>query len=135
MNLSNLANLINCITNDMKYIHLHSVGKNFDTIHSISNEYYDKLSSDYDSVAELAIAYNEDIKNSNTINTTEWDSAIGYYDIDAGIELIYTKITILISALKTIKESNEYSEVSNTIDDLLNFWFKENNYKNKSRLG
>ena len=67
LNLSSLADLIYAYGNDLRILHLYVKGSEFKTVHETLNTLYDDVFEAYDTVAELAIARNELVKNPSTV--------------------------------------------------------------------
>lgn len=67
LNLSSLANLIYAYGNDLRVLHLNVKGDDFSAVHKTLNDAYDLVFKAYDTVAELAIARNEAVKNPSTV--------------------------------------------------------------------
>ena len=67
LNLSSLADLIYAYGNDLRVLHLNVKGADFKPVHEALNELYDEVFDAYDTVAELAIARGEKVKNPSTV--------------------------------------------------------------------
>lgn len=67
LNLSSLADLLYAFGNDLRVIHLNVKGADFKSVHEALNELYDEVFDAYDTVAELAIARGEKVKNPSTV--------------------------------------------------------------------
>ena len=67
LNLSSLADLIYAYGNDLRVLHLNVSGAGFRSVHEALNELYDDMFEAYDTVAELAIARGEKVKNPSTV--------------------------------------------------------------------
>lgn len=67
LNLSSLADLLYAFGNDLRVIHLNVKGVDFKSVHEALNELYDEVFDAYDTVAELAIARGEKVKNPSTV--------------------------------------------------------------------
>ena len=67
LSLSSLADLIYAYGNDLRVLHLNVKGADFKSVHEALNELYDDVFEAYDTVAELAIARGEKVKNPSTV--------------------------------------------------------------------
>lgn len=67
ISLSSLADLIYAYGNDLRVLHLNVKGEDFKSVHEALNELYDTIFDAYDTVAELAIARGEEVKNPSTV--------------------------------------------------------------------
>lgn len=59
--LSELSDLLYLFGNDVRLLHLHTVGLQFFSFHKALNELYDVCYDMYDSLAEMAISHKESI--------------------------------------------------------------------------
>ncbi len=155
--LASLANLVNAVKNDIHYMHLMSAGKtkfdvlgNWDELHRILGEYYEKLSEDYDTISELAIQVGEVINNPNEsavslsgYQTVEQFFKDGFlygeaFDIVDGRLKLICEAAVLVN-LKYSRGTNEGGPdgiaIQNFIGEFLQYWTKERNYKNARRIG
>lgn len=108
---------------------------NFDEIHELMNEYYDKLFDDIDTVAEYMISQNIKVPNLKEIASSEFDL------LDTNID--YNEETVnnfIINYFKSILDTinNCYDEVDNPgfkseLDAMYYYYDKEVNYKAKRR--
>lgn len=120
--------------NDLKHIHLHAVGPNFDAIHKITQDLYDTLESQLDDIAEFSMTRGNRIQNLSDVKSF----------IDCESE--YTPLTTEMFDWKAFCESLlcqgqkfmdalEDSDLPGYVkDDYLNFWNKELYFKNALRL-
>lgn len=124
-------------TNDLHHIHFHIKGKQFDRIHNLANEYYDRLSDECDTLAELSIEYEHRCPNFSKANEflPEWrplETEVFTYE-DA-IQLIDSIINDYVMYLNNLRESTTENDVQSLLDDTIRYWKKEINYKNKQRM-
>lgn len=126
-----------CLANDMKHIHTHIKGRKFDMIHNICNEYCEKASKDADDLVELAIEYNESVMNANlAAEVIKYKSTnLKSYEYEEAINTVYNVIKNYIEKLEYALTTNLDSDVENLLQEYLRYWKKENNYKNKARMG
>lgn len=119
------------LANDLKTMHLHAVGDDFDKIHQISEVLYQEAESESDELSELAIANGEKIPNKTFVaqfvdTETEWPALNGdtfnWPQFVAGLQKAGEKY---LSVLKDVKDD--------AVTDMITFWEKEINYKNAAR--
>lgn len=123
-------------TNDMKHIHLHASGNQFDRIHSIAGEYYDVASDDSDYLSELALEYNMSVPNFSTAcSFIEWSpESEEAYDFESCISSLSNKIYLYVTSLEELRNSPEVgTDVQSKLDDTIRWWKKERDYKTKKR--
>ena len=124
------------VLNDMKYIHLHACGQSFDTIHNITDDYYQKLSEDFDTLAEIAL----EIPGVQLANPSNMVSKIDYKPITdephiqyyRAIALLEDILTIYINALEA-NYSKYSSDIQSEFDNIIRFWKKELEFKTLRR--
>lgn len=125
--------LIAClVSNDLKHIHLHACGSQFDRIHDIAQEYYDKVSEELDYLCELALEFREDLPN-----LTQAGSIMSEYIIQTGKEYDYdnaiTQMSDIISTylnwLSIVRNDSQREDVQSYFDDKIRYWSKELSYK------
>lgn len=124
------------IANDMKYIHWNCCGCQFDRIHEITEEYYNKLNTDLDFFAELALEYpGITLANpSNMARKLDWPCIEDTNSIDSkrALELISGLICSYITSLKEVYYEEDGvipADVKSELDSIIRFWTKEINYK------
>lgn len=119
--------------NDLKMMHIHASGVEFDKIHSISEELYEEAQAEADELAEIALSHSEKVPNISDIKSyvdseTEWqpitDEVINWYTFT---DYLNKKGNQYLDAL------NDISDEDPIIDDYIHFWQKEINYKNIAR--
>jgi DNA-binding ferritin-like protein len=121
----------------MKHIHFHIKGEKFDTIHNLTESYYNQASWDADYLAELCME-----KGQNTPNFSQAAQFIPSAIIATMPEYNYaTAITDMsvylgayVSALQNFRNTIPDSDIQSKLDDMIRFWNKELNYKNKQRF-
>jgi DNA-binding ferritin-like protein len=150
--IAGLADLVNAVQNDIHWLHFNaadseegSVG-HWDRIHSICNDYYTQLIDEYDSIAELSLQVGEDLTHPN-----ESASVIGFSNTEASLEngITYSRaMQVLFRELKALTSyasrlddlvGNKYpgadgKGISNYLQDFIQRWSKEQNYKTMRRL-
>lgn len=134
--ISKAAMYANLFANDLKHMHLHATGQDFDKIHSISEELYNEALAEADELSEIAIAAGEKVANTSeaksyveTGDSGEWkvvtDEAITW---PIFTDLLKKAGETYIDALSSIVDEDA------VIDDYIHFWKKEIMYKNEARL-
>lgn len=119
------------LANDIRTMHLHAVGDDFDKIHEISQVLYEEAESEFDDLAELAISNGETIPNpilaAQYVDTeTEWPPLVGEtFNWPQFINNLQNIGTKYIEILKSIDHP--------VVDDFIVFWDKEISYKNAAR--
>lgn len=131
-----LVYITQAIANDMKYIHWNCCGCQFDRIHEITEEYYNKLNTDLDFFAELALEYpGITLANpSNMARKLDWPCIEDTNSIDSksALELVSSLICSYITSLKEVyyEEDGAISaDIKAELDTIIRFWTKEINYK------
>lgn len=120
------------LANDLKTMHLHAVGDDFDKIHSISQVLYEEAIAEFDELAELAIMSGESVPNTSLAAQhidieTEWPPLVGdTFNWPQFVSNLQKIGTAYIAALELAKEDPK-------VDDMISFWNKEINYKNAAR--
>lgn len=124
------------LANDMKHVHFHAIGPKFDRIHSICEGYYNKAAEDADLLGELAMEYGQPVQNPSYAA-----DEIGYtptnqreYGWEGSLDVIRAAIDYYIGKLNDVLATPLDSDVENLLQELLRYWKKENNYKNRERM-
>ena len=132
--IANVAYAAVCFANDMKHIHLHAAGPQFDNIHDTAEEYYKKASEDTDLLFEFALENNEKV-----CNPTKAAEIIGWnpccedvYDYDCAIQSIEECLEAYLKLLSGIQDCVA-DHMKSEIDALIQYWAKELDYKLKRR--
>ena len=118
--------------NDLKHMHWHAVGTDFDKVHDISEVLYEEASHEADDLAEIAIAAGEKIPNISTatsfVDSHEWEVITAEaIDWDSFVEYLDKQGTKYVQILRSIRD------VDSIIDDFIHLWEKEIHYKNSAR--
>jgi DNA-binding ferritin-like protein len=134
--LTDLYCLSVVLNNNFHHVHLHSKGILFDTLHGIAGDYYDKMSGDTDTLAELALEQDEEAPNAcvaaSKINANVFSETS--YTLESGLLAMSKDIQIFIDELEKNKKESYDSDIVNYLDELSRYWKKELNYKMKQRL-
>jgi DNA-binding ferritin-like protein len=123
------------VANDMKYIHLHACGDQFDRIHSIAEEYYSAASEQADTLAEFALEHNGPIKNFSTAASIigwKFETEEEYYSEDAYVAMV-SITNRYIKVLLNLRRCIDDESMQSTIDEFVRYWRKELLYKLKQR--
>lgn len=125
------------LSNDMKHVHTHAMGRKFDRIHAICNEYYERASEDSDTLVELALEYNQPTQNASLAA-----SLLGYrptnqreYSWEEAMEIVHASLNYYIEALEEALAQPLDSDVENLLQEYLRYWKKESHYKTVRRMG
>ena len=124
------------VSNDFKHIHLHSVGRNFDRLHNICEDYYDKASEQADTLAEYCLEsgsgalYNLSLA-AELIN---WKPQMEErYNFDSGTSAMKEIISLYIKSLLLMRNDINDESMQSVLDDYIRYWRKELMYKLKRR--
>ena len=134
-NITKLFIRLNVYLYNFHTLHWFIKDLNFDELHELMNEYYDKIFDDIDTVAEYMISENIPIPNLKQIADSDVD--LLSTDIDYDEEMVNNAIiNYFQSILDTI--NNCYAEVDNPgfkseLDAMYYYYDKEVNYKARRR--
>ena len=124
------------VNNDFHYMHLLSIGRDFDKSHNLAQEYYDKIDDEVDYLMELALEVKAPIYNytqaGELIPEYPIENKSGY-DYQTLISCLKNKITIYLSALRTLRNSTDNNSIQSRLDDMIRDWEKELNYRLEKR--
>lgn len=123
-------------TNDMKHIHLHAAGKDFDKTHNLAQDLYDKTSDECDYLAEMALEYAEEVPN-----FSDAVAVIGYqpsrktsYTYGEALEEIIARLSAYIVSLQELRNTSGVTDdVQSKLDDMVRDWKVELQYKMSKR--
>jgi len=135
LTLAQLANIMSLFQNDLLYMHHHSAGDEFDTVHKITQDLYERAGEDVDKLAEMAIRVGEQIGNfsdAQSIVSSIYDTITeGDVDIDRMESELNRKGGIILGALRRCRKYS--SDIMSDIDALISYWATEIEYKNEAR--
>ena len=123
--------------NDMKHVHLHAAGKDFDKIHNLCEEYYDKAGEESDYLAELAMEMKEQVPNFRYAGDyVSWKSETAEaYDYAQCLTAVGLGIGSYVNFLSDLRNSSAATEdMKSKLDDMIRDWKKELDYKIKQRM-
>lgn len=133
--IAKAAMYANLFANDLKFMHWHASGTEFDKIHAITEELYDEAFDEADDLAEIAIAAGEKVANVSDIKSFVETGESGEWEVvseeaitwPAFVDYLKDRGEKFIDALKDIEDEDS------VISDYIHFWNKEINYKNAAR--
>ena len=133
--IAKAAMFANLFANDLKFMHWHASGTEFDKIHAITEELYDEAFDEADDLAEIAIAAGEKIANVSDIKSFVETGEYGEWEVVSEetitwpvfVDYLKDRGEKYIDALKDIEDEDS------VISDYIHFWNKEINYKNAAR--
>ena len=133
--IAKAAMYANLFANDLKFMHWHASGTEFDKIHAITEELYDEAFDEADDLAEIAIAAGEKIANVSDIKSFVETGESGEWEVVSEetitwpvfVDYLKDRGEKYIDALKDIEDEDS------VISDYIHFWNKEINYKNAAR--
>lgn len=130
--------LIAClVSNDFKHIHLHATGKQFDRIHNIAQEYYEKVSEELDYLCELSLEHEGNIVNLTIAKQFVPEYQIQEfisYDYCSSMNEMYDIVVTYLSFLCSLRDYTTDSSEQSYLDDEIRYWEKETRYKLSRRL-
>jgi DNA-binding ferritin-like protein len=132
-----LVDLVHCVSNDIKTIHLNSYGDRFDDIHEITGSLYWRLSEHYDAAGEKCRELGLPVNNPNTAAANISYAAVPsqLYSYTDGIKLIKDLLDLLIQYLYLFSEAYKGDlGISNFLQDMIEYYQKENKFKDYARL-
>jgi DNA-binding ferritin-like protein len=134
--LNQLANLAQLFLNDCQYVHWNCSGAHFDDIHNVARDYYYRLQVDIDWFIEKAISKGFAISNMTCLQQAVppevWQpESSSHYNMTQFIAFLQTKGLDYLEALKNSPQDE--SEIQSRIDDMINYWSTELEYKNTRR--
>jgi len=130
--LKNIAWLFYC---DLIHVHHYAAGEHFEDIHGLSDHYLAIAYENMDYFAEKAIAKKESVTNGATIQQHVSDDiwmpeTSTSYTLDQFIIFLRNKGGDYIEALKNARAE---PDVKSKIDEMLDFWTSEIEYKNEQK--
>lgn len=133
--IAKAAMFANLFANDLKHMHWHASGTEFDKIHTITEELYEEALAEADEIAEIAIASGEKMGNISDVKSFIETGESGEWEVvsedaitwPAFVDYLKDRGEKYIDALKDIEDEDS------VISDYIHFWNKEINYKNAAR--
>jgi hypothetical protein len=140
LTLSQMAYIAALFRNDLHFLHHHVSGVDFDEIHEIAGEYYDKALEDADYFAERAISAGEELVNFSSIHKTDiyssWNVLHGHESIigfDEFCKYFDEQGRDYLEALDSLRP-NVPDFLQSDIDEIHSYWATEVEYKNVQRM-
>lgn len=124
-------------TNNMKHVHLHASGEDFDKIHDLCQQYYDKGADESDYLEELSLENNSPVPNPSVMGQytafpIETSTA---YDYEDCLFSVTNSVAVYVEYLTSLRESDMVTtDIQSKLDDIIRDWKKEMNYKLKNRM-
>lgn len=132
-----LVYTIQAIANDIKYIHWNCCGIEFDAIHTVTEEYYSKLSQDLDLFAEISLEQAGITLTNPSKMTTKIDwpclENINLISSSDAWQYMRNLIETLITELQFNYDKFD-SDIQSELDTVIRYWKKELKYKVIRRL-
>lgn len=133
--IAKAAMFAHLFANDLKHMHWHASGTEFDKIHTITEELYEEALAEADEIAEIAIASGEKMGNISDVKSFIETGESGEWEVvsedaitwPAFVDYLKDRGEKYIDALKDIEDEDS------VIADYIHFWNKEINYKNAAR--
>lgn len=134
-NIAKAAMFANLFANDLKHMHWHASGTEFDKIHSITEELYEEALAEADEIAEIAIAAGEKMGNISDIKSFIETGESGEWEVVSEDAITWPAFVDYLKdrGEKYIDALNDIKDEDSVIEDYIHFWNKEINYKNAAR--
>lgn len=125
----------NLFANDLKMMHIHAAGTEFDKIHMITDELYNEASAEVDELSELAISKGDKVPNATELKSYV-DTENGEWEVVTDEAITWPQFIDMLNdrGQKYLDALGDIKNESSVIDDYIHFWQKEINYKNSARL-
>lgn len=125
------AALASVLSSEFWYMHLYSQDEDFDKSHALTQQYYEELSEEADTLMELAIQEGFDVINPNAAATElqlsiEQQKSYSYFDI---VSIAKSKLSTYLDVLRELRGSTDKTDIQSLLDSLLEHWDKEVNYR------
>lgn len=136
--LAKLAYAIVVATNNFEHVHLMCAGKNFDTIHNMTDNLVGKCWYLIDIAAELALE-DEACELDNFCNAAKYVPEMGVetektYDYETACTAVSETLRKLIDVTKEARDASDKSHVQSKLDEWLATFNKEYNFLMKRRM-
>lgn len=119
-----------CLANDMKHIHLHACGEQFDRVHDLAGGYYDQAGKDTDLLAEMALECGEEVCNLGyAADNFGWGLVVAdSFEYEEAIQAMSNCVTNYLVQLDTVANLLDGDKKSE-VEVLQRYWHKELEYK------
>ena len=110
--------------NDLVFLHISIKGSNFNELHTLLNEYYDRADSDIDTLLELYVSV---FKKSFNLNEFHFSSEILKADV-FNIKIVLDRILKILEKIKSEMSKLGNDAVDSKIDSIAEYYFKQSNF-------
>lgn len=110
--------------NDLVFLHISIKGSNFNELHTLLNEYYDRADSDIDTLLELYVSV---FKKSFNLNGFHFSSDIVKANV-FNIKIVLDRILKILERIKSEMSKLENDAVDSKIDSIAEYYFKQSNF-------
>ena len=110
--------------NDLVFLHISIKGSNFNELHTLLNEYYDRTDSDIDTLLELYVSV---FKKSFNLNEFHFSSDIVKANV-FNIKIVLDRILKILERIKSELSKLGNDAVDSKIDSIAEYYFKQSNF-------
>lgn len=110
--------------NDLVFLHISIKGSNFNELHTLLNEYYDRTDSDIDTLLELYVSV---FKKSFNLNEFHFTSDIVKANV-FNIKVVLDRILKILEKIKSEMSKLGNDAVDSKIDSIAEYYFKQSNF-------
>ena len=110
--------------NDLVFLHISIKGSNFNELHTLLNEYYDRADSDIDTLLELYVSV---FKKSFNLNEFHFTSEIVKANV-FNIKIVLDRILKILEKIKSEMSKLGNDAVDSKIDGIAEYYFKQSNF-------
>lgn len=110
--------------NDLVFLHISIKGSNFNELHTLLNEYYDRTDSDIDTLLELYVSV---FKKSFNLNEFHFTSEIVKANV-FNIKIVLDRILKILEKIKSEMSKLGNDAVDSKIDSIAEYYFKQSNF-------
>lgn len=110
--------------NDLVFLHISIKGSNFNELHTLLNEYYDRTDSDIDTLLELYVSV---FKKSFNLNEFHFSSDIVKANV-FNIKIVLDRILKILEKIKSEMSKLGNDAVDSKIDSIAEYYFKQSNF-------
>ena len=110
--------------NDLVFLHISIKGSNFNELHTLLNEYYDRTDSDIDTLLELYVSV---FKKSFNLNEFHFTSEIVKANV-FNIKIVLDRILKILEKIKSEMGKLGNDAVDSKIDGIAEYYFKQSNF-------
>ena len=110
--------------NDLVFLHISIKGSNFNELHTLLNEYYDRTDSDIDTLLELYVSV---FKKSFNLNEFHFTSDIVKANV-FNIKIVLDRILKILEKIKSEMSKLGNDAVDSKLDSIAEYYFKQSNF-------